>query len=230
MNILALVTCLLISYLLGSIPWGYLLVRCFKRIDIRKYGSGNIGFTNVLRVAGKPTAALTLILDSGKGWLAVACLAPWLHGWGRGLNPEIFQIGAFITVVGGHIFPFFLHFKGGKGIATGAGALLALSPAVFGITLGFWLLLVILFRYVSLGSILAVALLPLLMWFFQKQLSLIIFTLILAILIIIRHRDNIKRLLSGKERKIGEKIALSDETRMKPPANSGVPPPVGKSR
>lgn len=205
MKIAALVICVLISYLLGSVPWGYLFVRCFKGMDIRGYGSGNIGFTNVLRVAGKPLAAFTLVLDSGKGWLAVAVIAPGFYQWGRGLNPDIFLIGAFIAVVCGHIFPLFLRFKGGKGIATGAGALLALAPLIFAICLGLWLLLVIAFRYVSLGSIVSASAIPFLMYFFNKPSSLVVFTALLAALIIIRHRENIRRLIGGNERKIGEK-------------------------
>lgn len=211
MNAIAIISCIVISYLLGSVPWGYLLTRWSRGIDIRKYGSGNIGFTNVLRVAGKPAAVLTLLLDFGKGWLAVTLFTSWFHSWSRGVNLEVFQIFAFTAVVGGHIFTIFLHFKGGKGIATGAGALLALSPLVFIMCVGLWLLLVALFRYVSLGSIVAAGALPFLIYFLERQPSLVIFSTLLAGLIIFRHKSNIKQLIKGKERKLGEKAKIERE-------------------
>lgn len=206
MNVLAVVTCLVSSYLLGSVPWGYLLVRWTRKIDIRKYGSGNIGFSNVLRVSGKPVAFFVLLLDGSKGWAAVAVLAPYLDKWGNGPSLDLLQISAFCGVVLGHIFTVFLRFRGGKGIATTGGALLALYPPAFVICLGIWLLLVALFRYISLSSIGAAVSLPLIMFSAGRSVSIVLFTSLLAIIIIIRHRGNLRRLLKREEHKIGEKV------------------------
>ena len=204
MNVPSLILCFLASYLLGSIPWGYLLVRWFKGIDVRRQGSGNIGFTNVLRTAGKPLAALTLLLDALKGYLAVSVLAPILAKAGNG--SDLFALAAFTGAVVGHIFTPFLRFRGGKGIAAGAGALLALSPAAFAVCLGLWLVIVAVSRYVSLASIAAVAALPPAVYYFEGATSLAIFTGLVAALVIFRHAGNIRRLLEGKERRIGDKV------------------------
>lgn len=211
MNVASLVLCFLASYLLGSIPWGYLLLRWFKGIDIRRHGSGNIGFTNVLRTAGKPLGALTLILDAGKGWLAVAIIAPALGG--EGGNLEYFLIAAFLGAVAGHVFTPFLGFHGGKGIATGAGALLALSPAAFGVCIGLWLAVVALSRYVSLASVIAAAALPPAVYYFERRIALLIFMLLAVVLVIVRHAGNIRRLVRGEERRLGEKTGAAGEHR-----------------
>jgi glycerol-3-phosphate acyltransferase PlsY len=211
MMIAALALCLLVSFLLGSIPWGYLLLRWFQGIDIRRHGSGNIGFTNVLRTAGKPLGALTLLLDGGKGWLAVAVLAPALAG--EGGNREYFLIAAFLGAVAGHVFTPFLGFRGGKGIATGAGALLALSPAAFGVCIGIWLALVAVSRYVSLASVVAAAVLPLAVYYFERKVALLVFALLAVALVIARHAGNLRRLIRGEERRIGEKTGAAGEHR-----------------
>ena len=209
MNVPSLILCFLASYLLGSIPWGYLLVRWFKGIDIRRQGSGNIGFTNVLRTAGRPLGVLTLALDAGKGYAAVALLAPHLAGTGSGA--DVFAIAAFVGAVLGHVFTPFLRFRGGKGIAVGAGALLALSPAAFAVCLGLWLAVVAGTRYVSLASVVAAAALPAAVYYFERATKLSIFAVLVAALVIFRHAGNIRRLLEGKERRIGEKVGGGTE-------------------
>jgi len=211
MNGANLALCFAASFLLGSIPWGYLLLRWFQGIDIRRHGSGNIGFTNVLRTAGKPLGVLTLILDAGKGWMSVAVIAPALEGEGGGL--EYFLIAAFLGSVAGHVFTPFLGFRGGKGIATGAGALLALSPAAFGICIGLWLAVVALSRYVSLASVVAAAALPPVVYYFERRIALLVFTLLAVALVIIRHAGNLRRLVRGEERRIGEKTGAAGERR-----------------
>ena len=199
MEFIPSISLVLSSYLIGSIPWGFLLVRWFRGIDIRRFGSGNIGFTNVLRVAGKPLAGLVLLLDGGKGYLSVAVLAPWALRLGEGGAGDEYRITAFCAVVAGHIFPVFLRFQGGKGVATAAGALLALNPTVFILCLAAWLIPVVIFRRVSLGSIIAAPALPVFIYFITRSWSDTFFSFVPAILIIIRHLGNIRRLMRGEE-------------------------------
>ena len=209
MNLVTWSVFLLSSYLLGAIPWGYLLTRWFHHFDIRRRGSGNIGFTNVLRSAGRAPALFTLLLDGAKGWVAVALLAPAACGR-LGGSLEIFQISAFLLVGGGHIFPVFLGFQGGKGVAPGAGALLAISPPIFLVCFLIWALLVICFRYVSIASLVAALLLPFLIYAEGKGPVETTFFGLLSLLVVIKHRSNLRRLLSGKEYKIGEKTVPSN--------------------
>ncbi len=206
----AIVACIATSYLIGSVPWGYLLVRWTRKIDIREYGSGNIGFTNVLRVSGKPVAFLVLLLDGGKGWVAVAVIASGLQEWVPALDPAFLQIGAFCGVVAGHIFTPFLRFKGGKGIAAAGGAVLALYPLSFAVCFGLWLLLTALTRYISVASVGAAVALPLVMLAAARSLPIVLFTSLLAVLIIFRHLGNLKRLFRGEEHKIGRKVEVTE--------------------
>ncbi len=200
---------LLSSYLLGAIPCGYLLTRWFHHFDIRERGSGNIGFTNVLRSAGPATAAFTLLLDGAKGWAAVALLAPAAFNQ-LGGSLEIYQISASLLVVGGHIFSVFLGFRGGKGVASGAGVLLAISPPAFFFSLLIWVLLVICFRYISLASLVVVILLPLMIYGEGQGPAATAFFALFALLIIVKHTGNLRRLIAGREYKIGEKAVLSN--------------------
>jgi glycerol-3-phosphate acyltransferase PlsY len=184
----------LIGYLLGSIPFGYILVRSAEGMDIRSVGSGNIGATNVFR-RSRLAGALTFALDAGKGYLAVTTAA-WLGGdlqW---------QAVAALAAIIGHVYTFWLGFKGGKGVATGCGAYLALSPAAVLTTLGFFVLILALTRYISLASIGATALFPLLSYIYGSPLSVLIWSTIGALLIIVKHHQNIRRLFSGTESKL----------------------------
>lgn len=188
-----------ISFLIGSFSSAYVLGKMFKKVDIRGYGSGNAGATNALRVFGKKIGGLAFILDVLKGVLAV-----YIGGNILGYNGEL--IGGLFAVVG-HNWPVFLKFKGGKGIATSFGVLLSIHWPIAIISLIFFLLVVIITRYVSLGSILSAILVPILGLVTNKPFNrnFFIVTFILAILAIYRHRSNIERLIHGKEYKIGEK-------------------------
>lgn len=186
------------SYLLGSIPFGLLLGRLFGRADVRKEGSGNIGATNVARVAGPVAGVLTLLLDAGKGALAVY-LAMRL-----GDGSAMWIMAATLCVLAGHCFPVWLRFRGGKGVATAAGAFLVVCPvAMLGATMLF-VLVVVFWRFVSLGSISAAAAMPLLVYFFwaphHAPPYVVTFgSLAVAVLIVYKHDGNIQRLVQGNE-------------------------------
>jgi glycerol-3-phosphate acyltransferase PlsY len=188
------------AYLLGSIPWGLLVTRIFGRADIRQAGSGNIGATNVARVAGPAAGILTLVLDIAKGFAAV-----WLAARYSNESARWMMIAGLAALIG-HCFPIWLNFKGGKGVAVALGIFLALCApaalaalAIFGLVAAYW-------RYVSLGSITAAAAMPLLIYFlwapFHAPPTIIIFgTMAAALLIIYKHDANIQRLIEGVEPK-----------------------------
>ncbi len=194
MNVLIIVS----GYLIGSIPFGFLLARFWKGIDIRKHGSGNIGATNVWRTLGKGPGIVVLLLDALKGVTAVM-LAKQL-----GTN-DLVVLGAALAVMAGHSFPLWLGFKGGKIIATGAGAVLAITPVPLLLALLVWGTTVALSRYVSLGSILAAISLPIWVALFDRQPSILVFSLLAAGFAVWKHASNIKRLLNGTEFRIGQK-------------------------
>ena len=194
------------SYLLGSIPVGYLLVRVFKKQDIRTFGSGNIGATNVLRSGGKGLGAATFMLDVAKGALAAA-LGAWLAAW---LLPDwparnVAALAALCAVIG-HMFPVWLGFKGGKGVATGFGVFLFIAPWAALSAIGVFAVIVAITRYVSLASILGAASFPIFAWFFvhgDKPAFFVAVQIIVSGLIIVKHHANIGRLLSGTENRFG---------------------------
>ncbi len=182
-----------LSYLLGSIPFGFLLMKFSQGKDIRSFGSGNIGATNVFRKS-RLTGILTLLLDGGKGYLAVV-IAGWLgddSSW-----PAI----AAVAAIAGHIFPVWLKFKGGKGVATGCGAFLALCPPAVGTTLVLFVLVLVLTRYISVASITATALFPVWAYLYGYRAPVLLWGAIGALLIIAKHHQNIRRLVSGTENK-----------------------------
>jgi len=210
-----------VSYLLGSIPFGYLLVRIFRGQDVRHTGSGNIGATNVARAGSKGLAIVTLILDALKGYVAVA-FAFWLAGSHRftagNIQPNLYDsspqmidsrtvfllaaVAAFCAILG-HMFTVWLRFKGGKGVATAAGAFVALAPKCLLLSLLLFAIVFALTRYVSLGSIVAAASFPwLVLWLNPAERNTAPILLVItasAALIIARHKDNIRRLLAGTE-------------------------------
>jgi glycerol-3-phosphate acyltransferase PlsY len=207
-----------VAYLLGSIPFGYILVRLFRKQDVRTIGSGNIGATNVARSGAKGLGIATLILDVAKGYTAVwlaerLFVSPGFEGTPEDLQRRIHYEAivvalAAICAILGHMFPIWLKFKGGKGVATGVGVFLALAPIAVGIVLVIFIAVVWFSRYVSLGSIVATAAFPILAWLlYRNSESPVIFlaAAIAAILIIARHHQNIRRLLSGTEHRLGEK-------------------------
>lgn len=185
---------LVLAYFLGSIPFGYILVRISEGTDIRTVGSGNIGATNVFRKS--PWAGvLTFLLDAGKGYLAVAT-ARWMGG------ETNLQAMAAVAVILGHMFTVFLRFKGGKGVATGCGAFLALSPLAVTSTLVIFVLVAVVSRYISLASITAAAAYPLCLYLFHEPRDTLLWSVIGSAFIVAKHHENIRRLLSGTENKI----------------------------
>lgn len=184
---------LLIGYGLGSIPFGLLLTRWAGAGDIRAIGSGNIGATNVLRTGRKGLALATLLLDLAKGALPTALALAWLGPWGAALAGA----GAII----GHCFPVWLGFRGGKGVATAAGVVLGLTPALFPLILVGFIAVVATTRWVSLGSIVAACLAPLAAVLLSNGPAAWLYLLV-ASLIVLKHRDNIGRLLKGQENRL----------------------------
>lgn len=195
---------IIVAYLIGSVPFGYLIVRAGEGGDVRETGSGGTGATNVTRRAGKAAGILTLALDAAKG-ASVALVARWL------LTPEFgvswWVAAASISVIAGHVFPVWLKFRGGKGVATGLGVFLSLSPAAAGCAALVFIAVVWTTRYVSLGSILAAATLPLFIWLLTDQTGsdaapVMTVATLGGALIIFMHRANIGRLLRGTESKL----------------------------
>ena len=210
---------IILGYLLGSIPFGLLIGRRSAKVDVRQHGSGKTGATNVLRMAGKKAAALVATLDVSKGVLAVIFAGLIVRGdylvvGGIGLGMLVAQVLAALAAILGHNFPVFLKFKGGRGVATFFGGLIALCPvaAIFG---GEMLLIGAgLTRYASIGSIVGVVgtytvLVPLTI-LSSFPIEYLAYALIGTIIIIVMHRDNIVRLIQGKERKLGKKVETAD--------------------
>ena len=192
-----------LSYLSGSIPFGYLLVRLVRGEDIRKTGSGNIGATNVSRKSPK-LGMLTLILDALKGFVPVALA---LHlGRRVPVQPYLLASTAAFFAIAGHIFPVWLHFRGGKGVATGLGSWIGLAPKGVLVMVIVFVIMVALFRYISLGSITAAAIFPGASWMLHDYHDTPPILAVMAassLVIIAKHHPNIRRLLAGKENKFG---------------------------
>lgn len=188
-------TVIVLAYILGSIPFGWVLAKAAKLGDIRQIGSGNIGATNVLRTGRKHLALLTLLLDGGKGALAV-CLADYFY-------PGIGQLAGLAALIG-HIHPVWLRFKGGKGVATSFGVLLAVAWPVGLASMALWLLAAFLFRYSSLAALVSIGFSPAFAFAFGYG-GVLWLTAALVVLVFIRHKTNIKRLKEHTEPKIGQK-------------------------
>jgi glycerol-3-phosphate acyltransferase PlsY len=187
-----------LGYLLGSIPFGYLLVRLTGGGDIRFKGSGNIGATNVARTSGWSVGVATLLLDTAKGFLAV-----WLTEHFTGGNIRFMMFAGFAAILG-HVFPVWLKFEGGKGVATAMGVFLAICWPALATAVFLFLLVAVFWRYVSLASISAAAALPLLVYLLYAPghappTAVSVCTLLSAVVVIVKHRDNIERLLAGTE-------------------------------
>jgi len=197
------------AYLVGAIPVGYLVARLFGVTDIRRQGSGNIGATNVLRTAGPLPGLVTLGGDIVKGWAAVS-----LAGWLGGGTPGSLAVGAVAAVVG-NCWSIFLGFRGGKGVATGLGALLRLTPLATLAALPVFLVVVVTTRFVSLGSLMGAVCVPFGAWALGSPRAAVAGAVAVAAIVLLRHHDNIARLRAGTERRLGERRA----------PNAGVPAP-----
>jgi glycerol-3-phosphate acyltransferase PlsY len=211
----------LLAYLLGAVPFGLLVGKWVKGIDLRDHGSGNLGATNALRVLGKPLGALTLLLDAGKGLTPVLAFPPLAAALGAPAPAWLPAVLGGLAVLG-HVFPVYLRFRGGKGVATSAGALGALHPAAFGVAFGTFFLAVAATRMVSLGSVLAAVALPTAAVLldgpaaaFGEHVARTILFLLAAVLVLVRHRANVGRILAGTERRLGQRVATEGE-----PANA----------
>ena len=205
-----LIILLLSCYLLGAIPFSVVVGKLFFGIDVRKEGSGNPGATNTMRVLGKKAGFSVLILDMGKGAIAVFIASLVYSSIGNTINnitPKELEATCGALAILGHVYSPFLKFKGGKGVATSIGTVLALNPATGLIMMLAFTAILILSKYVSLGSIIAAALYPVLNLLFDENSSkiLLTFSILLALMIIIKHKDNIKRLLAGNENKFSLK-------------------------
>lgn len=194
----ALAAAVLAAYLVGSLPFGLILSKAFGSQDPREHGSGNIGATNVMRTGGKRLGAFTLLADVLKGLIPVALAI--MAGW-----PEAWVATIALAVFTGHLFPLFLKFRGGKGVATMLGVMLPWQPLVSLLGLTLWIVLLKLYRYVSLASILAALSLPLLVWITGASTVCLLASIVIAVMVTARHAANIRRLKDGTEPKIGSK-------------------------
>ncbi|HEX9780354.1 MAG TPA: glycerol-3-phosphate 1-O-acyltransferase PlsY [bacterium] len=193
------------AYLLGSVPTGFLVVRALAHVDVRTVGSGGTGATNAGRVLGRRGAVLVFVLDMAKGWLAVRVLAPW---GGGGADP-LMEWSCALLAVAGHCYPAWLGFRGGKGVATTVGALAGMLPVLALVFAAVWAGCAAVWRFVSVGSMAGAVAVPVA----QAALGLSVgetgFGILLALLIALRHRENVRRLVRGTEPKIGRSSSAS---------------------
>lgn len=191
-----------LCYLLGSFPTSYLVGKILRGIDIRKFGSGNVGATNTFRVLGPGPGILVLLIDIAKGLISVSLVAPCIAShFNTFLGLAWLGILAGISVIAGHNWSIFLGFKGGKGVATSAGVLLGISPKAVGLAGVVWLIVTGVSGYVSLGSIISAVSLPIFMGLSGEEKAALFFGIAIAILIVVKHKANIVRLIRHKESK-----------------------------
>jgi glycerol-3-phosphate acyltransferase PlsY len=196
----ALIAC----YLLGAVPYGVIVGKIARGIDIRDYGSGNIGASNVLRTLGRGPAFVVFFLDTIKGTAAVVLCSA------LGMKPWLVVTGGVLSIIG-HSFSVFLRFRGGKGVATSLGMIIGLNPIIAAVAFGFWLVIVGVTRFISVGSILAAASVPAMMFVWDEPREYQAVALVAALLIVIKHAPNIKRLIAGTETRIGQRVDLVDK-------------------
>jgi glycerol-3-phosphate acyltransferase PlsY len=189
----------LFSFLFGSIPFGFLICKYRLGVDIRELGSGNIGTTNVMRVAGPAWGILVLFLDASKGLIPVL-FAKSLH-----FLPILIVLAGILSILG-HIFSPFVGLRGGRGVATGLGVVIGIAPTVAFILFLTWAIVVLLTRYVSLASLTAAFFFPIIMGLLKAPLPFFLLSIAISILVIVRHKPNLERLLRGEEHKIGKRV------------------------
>jgi len=207
MEIVLMVLCFIIAYLLGAVPFGYIAGRVLKGVDIRNYGSGNVGATNVLRTLGKGPGIVVLLLDMMKGVVAVT-VVPWallkINGGLLPISIELLKVLCGVSAVAGHIWTVFLGFKGGKGVATTVGVFFGLTWISMLIAMAMFIVVVGVTRYISAGSILLGITLLAANLMLGYPLEYIIMSGALTLLIVYTHRSNIRRLMNGTENKLGQ--------------------------
>lgn len=197
-----LVLSLLISYLIGSMPTSYILGKALRGIDIRQFGSGNVGATNVYRVVGKLPSILVLIIDIAKGLICVTLIANLFLRLGISINSESYRLALGLAAVIGHDWTVFLKFKGGKGVATSSGVLIGIAPKIFLLGLFIWICVFLWKRYVSLASITSVVSVPIFFSVLSYPVSYVIFSSLICAITVYKHLPNVKRLVRGEENKI----------------------------
>ncbi len=201
-QVLKILVIVITSYVLGSIPSSYIMGRLIKGIDLRNHGSGNLGAANTFRVLGARAAVPVLLIDIGKGFLAVK-LTSFL-----GMEHFVYSLIAVLVVIIGHNFSMFVNFSGGKGVGTTTGAFVCLAPVAVGICFIIWLVILLIFRIVSIANIISISILPLTIFLANRyggettHISIIYLSIFTALMVIYKHRSNIKRMIDGKEGKL----------------------------
>lgn len=191
-----------LAYLVGSIPTSFIFARALKGFDIRQVGSGNAGATNVFRSVGKAAGIATLLIDIVKGFFVVTFVAQFFYAYTGELDYDFFQVFLGFAAVCGHIWPVFLKFKGGKGVATTLGVAIGIAPMLLLPSVAVWVIVFALTRYVSLASILALLVFPAVSALSGRSIYLTVFGSLICFLSIYKHKDNIARLVRGQEHKI----------------------------
>ena len=204
LNYLVLVSIFIFGYFLGSIPFGLILTKISGLGDIRKIGSGNIGATNVLRTGNKKIALFTLLLDGGKGAVAIYLITIILT---KVFDNNFYMLGFYqctvaISAVVGHCFPIWLRFKGGKGVATGFGVILSLNLNIGIVALLIWVLIAKVFKISSMSALIAYFLIPVLMFYYETEIIYFLSSFLISLVCFVQHRENIKRLINRSEPKI----------------------------
>ena len=190
------------AYVIGSIPTAYIFGRVIKGIDMREHGSGNIGATNVFRVIGKAPGIIVLIIDALKGLICVTYLASGFLYLAPVTRPELYRILVGLSAIAGHNWMLFLKFKGGKGVAASAGVAIGLIPKIFWLGFLVWLITFFITGFVSLASIIAIISVPIFTLAFGEPAEIVIFMCLLCLIIIYKHKPNIRRLARGEEKRI----------------------------
>ena len=202
--ILKILAMIAVSYLLGAIPTSFIIGKLTKKIDIREFGSGNVGAANAFRVLGIIPGIITLIIDVAKGLICASIIAAFFHRGCLAQFYNLFQIIAGTSSIIGHNWTIFLDFKGGKGVATSAGVFFAIAPIPILLCVAVWGICALITRYISLSSMIAAISLPIFIGVFNFRIGNLVFGIIAAVFVLIRHKGNIERLLHGMENKIGK--------------------------